>query len=165
MTSRVLVAGIGNIFLADDGFGCEVVRHLGALNELPEVTVTDYGIRGMHLTYDLLPGWDLLVLVDALPDRGAPGTLEVLEVSAGDVGAGQLDAHGMDPMSVLVGVGALGGELPRTCLVGVQVQDISEGIGMSPAVAAAVAPAADAVRELVNDHLGRTADRHAQGVI
>lgn len=163
MTSRVLVAGIGNIFLADDGFGCEVVRHLGELAELPEVTVTDYGIRGMHLTYDLLPGWDLLVLVDALPDRGAPGTMEVLEVEPADLDAGQLDAHGMDPMAVLVGVGALGGSLPRTCLVGVQVEDIGERIGMSDRVAAAVAPAADAVRRLVHDHL-RVAERHTQGV-
>ena len=69
----VLVAGIGNIFLSDDGFGPAVVRRL--LHEgLPSVArAVDYGIRGMHLAYDLLEPWDLVVLVDALPDRGSPG--------------------------------------------------------------------------------------------
>ena len=75
MTRRILVAGIGNIFLGDDGFGPEVVRHLAAEpSPLPDqVRLVDYGIRGLHLAYDLLPGFDALVLIDAQPGAGNPG--------------------------------------------------------------------------------------------
>ena len=144
-----LVAGIGNIFLGDDGFGREVVRRLLEADLPAGVRVVDYGIRGMHLAYDLLDGCDALVLVDALPDRGAPGHLEVLEVGREDLEGGALDAHGMDPAAVLASLGALGGSLPPTTVVGVQVADVSERMGLSPAVAQAVPAAVDAVRMLL----------------
>jgi hydrogenase maturation protease len=149
MAERTLVAGIGNIFLGDDGFGCEVVRRLSEQGLPPAARVVDYGIRGMHLAYDLLDGWDRLVLVDALPDRGAPGRLQVLEVGPDDVAHGELDAHGMDPAAVLSALGALGGRLPPTTLVGAQVADVRERIGLSPVVAAAVPAAVETVRALV----------------
>ncbi|MEJ7743776.1 MAG: hydrogenase maturation protease [Nocardioidaceae bacterium] len=86
MTIRILVAGVGNIFLGDDGFGSEVARRLAGQHLPEEVRVTDYGIRGMHLAYDLLDGYDALVLVDAMPGRGRPGDITVLEVGPDDVG-------------------------------------------------------------------------------
>jgi len=149
MTERTLVAGIGNIFLGDDGFGCEVVRRLSEQGPPPAARVVDYGIRGMHLAYDLLDGWDRLVLVDSLPDRGAPGRLQILEVGPEDVAHGELDAHGMDPAAVLSALGALGGRLPPTTLVGAQVADVQERIGLSPVVAAALPGAVEAVRALL----------------
>ena len=149
MAERTLVAGIGNIFLGDDGFGCDVVRRLSEQDPPPGARVVDYGIRGMHLAYDLLDGWDRLVLVDSLPDRGAPGRLQVLQVGPDDVAHGELDAHGMDPAAVLSALGALGGRLPPTTLVGVQVADVQERIGLSPVVAAAVPAAVEAVRALL----------------
>ena len=80
MASRILIAGIGNIFLGDDGFGSEVMRHVVAGSTAPTgVRATDYGIGGMHLAYDLLEDWDALVLVDAIPSRGSPGTVHVFE--------------------------------------------------------------------------------------
>ncbi|HKS50022.1 MAG TPA: hydrogenase maturation protease [Amycolatopsis sp.] len=101
---RVLVAGIGNVFLGDDGFGVEVVRRL-AESPVPEgVSVADYGIRGIHLAYELLDGrFDTLIMVDAVPGDDPPGTVVVLEVDpSGDVDGPRLpDAHGMDPSSVL----------------------------------------------------------------
>ena len=89
MTAGVLVAGIGNIFLGDDGFGPEVVRRLGASGEPalpPDARLVDYGIRGMHLLYDLLDDYEALVLIDALPGRGEPGETVVLEVDTGRSG-------------------------------------------------------------------------------
>ena len=84
---RVLVAGIGNVFLGDDGFGVEVVRRLDPDRLPADVDVADYGIRGVHLAYDLLDGrHDVLVLVDALPLGEPPGTLAVLEVDVDDPG-------------------------------------------------------------------------------
>ncbi len=154
MTTRVLVAGIGNIFFSDDGFGPEVVRRMMSAPEgvaaLPDgVRLVDYGIRGMHLAYDLLDGVDALVIVDALPGDGEPGTITMLEVGPEDLGEGEFDAHGMNPVAVLGSLGALGGTLPPTYVVGCTPADLEEGMGLSPVVAAAVDEAADTVRSLL----------------
>jgi len=156
-TGAVLVAGIGNLFLTDDGFGSEVARRLAG-GPLPDgVRVVDYGIRGMHLAYDLLDGYDGLVVIDALPGDGAPGDLSVLEVGPNDLGEGELDAHGMAPVAVLASLGQLGGALPPTYVVGCQPADVGEGIGLTPAVAAAVDRAVDLVHEVLDGRLGRPA--------
>ncbi|MFR9750364.1 hydrogenase maturation protease [Nocardia sp. 004] len=156
----MLVAGIGNIFLGDDGFGPEVVRRLPHHPD-PAVRVVDYGIRGMHLAYDLLEPWTALVLIDAVPDRGAPGRLEMFRAVPEDMGAGTLDAHTMDPAAVFAGVRALGGTPPRAFVVGCQVACVDQGIGLSEPVAAAVDPAVAAVAgvlaELLTPH--RRCDR------
>ena len=155
MTARVLVAGIGNIFLGDDGFGPEVVRHLSlpAGPPLPaDVRLVDYGIRGMHLVYDLLDGYEALVIIDALPGRGGPGEVTVLQVGPADVASlgGDFDPHGMNPVAVLSGLPALGGELPPTYVVGAAPADLDERMGLSPVLTAAVPRAVDAVRELLD---------------
>ncbi len=151
MSSRILVAGIGNIFLGDDGFGPEVIRALGgSFGAEPQVRVVDYGISGMHLAYDLLDSWDTLVLVDALPDRGSPGALHVFAADHEHPGAtAALDAHGMDPATVFASLRALGGVKPPTVVVGCEVAETADGIGLSPSVRAAVPAAADAVRAAV----------------
>jgi hydrogenase maturation protease len=154
-SNGVLVAGIGNIFLSDDGFGCEVARRLGS-RQLPEhVTVTDYGIRGMHLAYELLDGYDALVIVDAMPGRGEPGDVVVLEVGEDDLGSGDFDAHGMEPTAVLASLGSLGGALPPTYVVGCEPAEVGEGIGLSPAVEAAVDRAVETVVDLLTTTLAR----------
>jgi hydrogenase maturation protease len=154
MTSRVLVAGVGNLFLGDDGFGPEAARRLSAIDLPDEVRVVDYGIRGMHLAYDLLDGCDRLILLDALPRGGRPGDVVVLEVGAEDVGdvevAAEFDAHGMAPVAVLGSLASLGGSLPPTIVVGCEPLDVEEGIGLSAPVAAAVDVAVDAVRRLLD---------------
>jgi hydrogenase maturation protease len=148
---RVLVAGIGNVFRTDDGWGSVVVRRLAADPWPDGVRVTDYGIRGLHLAYDLLEPWDVLVMVDALPDRGAVGSVAVIGVGEDDIGPGrQVDAHGMDPATVLASLAALGGRLPlRTLVVGCQVAETGDGMGLTAPVAAAVEEAAATVRSLV----------------
>ncbi|MDJ0346485.1 hydrogenase maturation protease [Streptomyces sp. H10-C2] len=146
----VLVAGIGNLFLGDDGFGPEVVRRLVEAGGLPpQARVVDYGIRGMHLAYDLLDGYDALVLVDACPGDGPPGAVTVLEVGAEDLGSGEFDAHGMNPVAVLASLGSMGGTLPATYVVGCVPAGVEEGIGLSEAVSAAVPEAIGAVRALL----------------
>jgi hydrogenase maturation protease len=153
VTARVLVAGVGNIFLGDDGFGSEVARRL-AVEPLPaSVRVVDYGIRGMHLAYDLLDGYDGLVIVDALPRGNPPGTVVALAVGPEDLGDGELDAHGMAPTAVLGSLGALGGSLPPTYVVGCEPAELGEVLGLSPAVEAAVPRAVDVVRSLLAQEL------------
>jgi hydrogenase maturation protease len=156
---RILIAGIGNIFLGDDGFGPEVLRHVsGRFAGSKGVRATDYGISGMHLAYDLLEDWDALVLVDAVPSRGAPGTVHVFEADHASVGAtAALDAHSMDPATVFASLRALGGAPPRTIVVGCEVADVADGMGLSEAVQAAVPDAAAAVESAVamlQDHDG-----------
>jgi hydrogenase maturation protease len=147
---NVLVAGIGNLFLGDDGFGPEAVRRLAGEPVRAGVRVVDYGIPGMHLAYDLLDGYDLLVLVDALPGAGTPGEVVVLDVRPDDLGPAEFDAHGMNPVAVLGGLSRLGGTLPPTVVVGCRVASVAEGIGLSPPVAAAVPAAVSAVRALLD---------------
>jgi hydrogenase maturation protease len=116
LPARVLVAGIGNVFLGDDGFGVAVAEALAA-SEWPDgVHVEDFGIRGMDLAY-ALAGYDVAILVDAVPRGGAPGTLYVIEPELGDDEVG-LDAHGMNPVAVLALARTLGGPLPRVLVVG-----------------------------------------------
>ena len=158
----VLVAGIGNLFLTDDGFGPEVARRL-ASEPLPDaVKVVDYGIRGMHLAYDLLEGYDALVVVDALPGKGKPGDLSVLEVGPDDLGEGELDAHGMAPVAVLASLGQLGGSLPPTYIVGCQPADVGEGIGLTPEVAGAIDDAIKLVHGVLVEQLGLDPVRPAE---
>src|SRR5881227_271903 len=99
---RVLVAGVGNIFLGDDAFGVEVAQRLLRRGLPDAVRVVDFGIRGLDLTYALLDGYEAVILVDAAPRGGPPGTLYVLEPERGgapDVAA--IETHGMDPVKVL----------------------------------------------------------------
>lgn len=150
----MLVAGIGNLFCGDDGFGPEVVRRLAASGALPEgVRAVDYGIRGMHLAYDLLEGYDALVIVDALPGDGPPGSVSVLEVGEADLGAGEFDPHGMAPVAVLASLSSLGGALPRTYVVGCRPADIGERIGLSEKVEAAVPEAMETVLALLRERV------------
>ena len=150
----MLLAGIGNLFCGDDGFGPEVVRRLAASGTLPEsVRAVDYGIRGMHLAYDLLDGYDALVIVDALPGEGAPGMIEVLEVGQGDLGAGAFDPHGMAPVAVLASLSDLGGTLPPTYVVGCRPADLGDGIGLSDEVEAAVPEAMTTVLAVLRERV------------
>lgn len=151
MTARILVAGIGNIFLGDDGFGPEVIRRASPVIDDADfgggtVKVVDYGIRGVHLAYDLLEDWDVLVLVDAVPNRGSPGTLRVFEADHETPGtASGFDAHGMDPAAVFSTLQALGGSAPRTIVIGCEAESVDDGIGLTDVVASAVPEAVAAV--------------------
>jgi hydrogenase maturation protease len=157
---RTLVAGVGNIFLGDDGFGVEVARVL-ADRPLPGgVEVADIGIRAVHLAFDLLDGCDLLVLADAAARGDTPGTVTVLELDP-DAAAGPdmtgpgvpatpvLDPHDLGPDALLGVLGSLGVQVGRIVAVLCEPERTAPGIGLSPPVAAAVRPAAQVIERLV----------------
>jgi hydrogenase maturation protease len=151
VSGRVLVAGVGNIFLGDDGFGVEVARRLAA-EQLPDgVEVADFGIRGVHLAYQLLEGYDLTILVDASPRGGEPGSVYVIEPTPSDRRDALVDAHGMQPDSVLGLLEALGGRPGRVLVVGCEPAEVEERIGLSEPVAGAVGEAVRVVHELVRE--------------
>jgi len=146
VTDRILIAGIGNIFQSDDAFGMEVAHQLSG-RALPDgVRVEDYGIRGVHLAFDLLEGYDALVMVDAVPMGEPPA----LSPSTSERGAPPVvDAHTMSPDIVLATLTRLGGSVGRVVIVGCQPGNLDEGIGLSPAVEGAVAAAVDLCLEVV----------------
>ena len=158
MSGRVLVAGIGNIFLADDGFGCEVVRRLAG-NDFPdEVEVVDFGIRGLDLAYALQDGYEAVIFVDALPRGEEPGTVYLIEPEIEEEGEVALDTHGMDPVKVIRFARALGAKPVRTLVVGCEPQVILTGenyddmlMELSEPVQAAVDEAVKLVESLVEE--------------
>jgi hydrogenase maturation protease len=168
----VLVAGIGNMLMSDDGFGVEVVKALIApgAEVVPEgVEVIDIGIRGMHLAYQLLDGYDGLLLIDATQRGGEPGELYLLEhdldaaaeAVSDDVAVGVPDAHGMTPDAVLALLASLAtasgldpaAGLRRVLVLGCEPASIDDGIGLSDPVAAAVPKAVRAVHKVLAEHL------------
>ncbi|HEV7475719.1 MAG TPA: hydrogenase maturation protease [Pyrinomonadaceae bacterium] len=157
----ILVAGIGNIFLGDDAFGCEVVKRLSGRKWPENVKVVDYGIRGFDLAYALLDGFDVTIFVDATPRGQEPGTLytiepEVDEVENIDGQGAMVETHGMDPMKVLNLVKSMGGQFRKILLVGCEPATFGpeEGqLGLSEPVEAAVAEAVRIVESLVAKEL------------
>lgn len=169
---RVLIACIGNIFLGDDGFGVEVAQSLMTRRYPEGVRVVDFGIRGMDLAYALLEDYDMLVLVDAIPRGGSPGTLYLIEpdlsgmtpekgVEAGRVA---LDNHSMDPLKVLAFARTLGAKPIHTLLVGCEPSPMSDGdgddytemqMGLSEQVHATIIEAVKMIDSLVEQLLTR----------
>jgi hydrogenase maturation protease len=150
VSGRILVAGVGNVFFGDDGFGPAVAQRLREAELPPHVDVKEFGIRGIHLAYELLDGPDLLVVADAVPRGGAPGTLYVVEPEL-EGEAASADAHGMDLPSVFAAVRAMGGTLPRIRIVGCEPESVEARMGLSAPVAKAVAAAAHLIREIVEE--------------
>jgi hydrogenase maturation protease len=154
---RVLVAGIGNIFLGDDGFGVEVARRLLAEPLGSGVDVADFGIRGVHLAYELADGkYDGVILVDAVPRGGSPGTLYAIEpdTSSEDAPAEVADAHSLTPAAVLGWLRRIGGRCGRVVVVGCEPESVEESIGLSGPVAASIDGAVRMVRDLVAEMRG-----------
>lgn len=149
--SGTLVAGIGNIFMSDDAFGVEVVRRLAGRPMPDGVKVADFGIKGIHLAYELLDGYDRLILVDAIARNSPPGTIHVLEPSAIASSGRPPDAHGMEPLAVFDYLASIGGEPVPTVIVGCEPETIEDGMGLSPSVAAAVDEAVVVVLDLLAD--------------
>jgi hydrogenase maturation protease len=164
-TRTILVAGIGNIFLGDDGFGVEVARRLSGRPQPDGVTVVDYGIRGYDLAYALVRGADHTILIDACPRGEAPGTVFVLEpdladLDAPDAGQAVLDAHDLNPLHVLRLARSLGAQLTPVIVVGCEPATLGppEGLmGLSQPVEAAVEEAVSLIEGLVTRFLHQEA--------
>jgi len=157
MSQRILVAGLGNIFCGDDGFGVEVVRRLSAQVLPPSVRVVDFGIRALHLAYEILDGgYETTILVDAARTGDAPGTVSLIkpDIDTLSSDAGELpDAHAMDFRSVLRLLRSLGGEPGDIYIVGCEPLQLEDEIGLSQPVAAAVEEAVRLICERLNQAL------------
>jgi len=152
---KLLVAGIGNILFGDDGFGPEVARVLAA-EPIEGVKIEDYGIRGLHLAYELVSGYDRAFLIDAVPRGGEPGTLYVVEPESSETSASP-DPHRMDLENVFAFLKLTGGEAPPITIVGCEPSTAGEVMGLTEPVRAAVRPAVELIRRLVREALGSSA--------
>jgi hydrogenase maturation protease len=157
-TRRVLVAGIGNVFFADDGFGVAVAKELQERNLPRGVDVVDFGIRGMDLVFALGEGYDIALFVDAVPHGEEPGTVFLIEPELQKPDEPMmLDAHGMDPVKVLSLAGQMGPVPDRILVIGCEPltgvsSDDEELVGeLSDPVRAAIGPAADLVEQTLNE--------------
>jgi hydrogenase maturation protease len=171
MTAKILVAGVGNIFLGDDGFGVEVARSLSQ-RQLPEnVTVKDFGIRGFDLAYALLDPWDAVILVDALPRGEAAGTLYVVEPNLAGIGSQAssetaINPHGMDPVRVLNLAASMGTISAQVLVLGCEPNDFGDELegrmGLSTPVQAAIEEASTMIEELAGRILTKKQDPSIQ---
>ncbi|HMC90598.1 MAG TPA: hydrogenase maturation protease [Gemmataceae bacterium] len=160
---RILIAGVGNIFMGDDAFGVEVAQRLGQRPLPEEVRVIDFGIRGMDLTYALLDDYETVILVDALPRGGKPGTLYVLEpeIGASEATASTnvlVEAHDMDPAKVLCLAQALGSKVQRVLVVGCEPSKPATEDEMEMAMSPPVEAAADEAVVLIESIITRSLD-------
>jgi hydrogenase maturation protease len=155
MSGTVLVAGMGNIFLGDDAFGVEVARSL-AQRPLPAgVRVADFGIRGFDLAYAFMDGYETVILVDATQRGGAPGTIYVIEPDREDPElepSAEIEAHAMNSAAVFRLVKSMGGQLPRTIVVGCEPESLGGedgAMGLTDPVQAAIMPAVLCIEEIL----------------
>ena len=164
--ARILVAGVGNIFLGDDAFGVEVVQQLARRPQPEGVRLMDFGIRSFDLAYALLDEYDATLLVDALPRGEPPGTLYVLEPdlnALGEASTDTVEAHSLDPVKVLQLARALGGQPRRLLVLGCEPGSFGpEGqgqMGLSAPIQAAVEPAVAMAEQLIKQ-LSEEVDQH-----
>ena len=164
---KILIAGIGNIFLGDDAFGVEVVHALAQRAHPPGVSVVDFGIRSYDLAYALTDGYDAIILVDATPRGEKPGTVSLIEPDLSklnDLEHEAMDAHTLNPVAVLHLAQKLGGQTGKIYLVGCEPAILTESedgdLGLSEPVHAAVGTAVEMIELLVEKLLARaTKDR------
>jgi hydrogenase maturation protease len=164
---RILVACVGNIFMGDDAFGVEVAGRLAGRGFPDEVRVVDFGIRGFDLTWALLEDYEAVILVDAVPRDGEPGTLYVIEpekIEQAELPAADLlTTHGMDPAKVLRLARALGSPVRKILVVGCEPKMPSGDdihMAMSEPVRRAVDDAVPLIESLLAKLLAEKADSH-----
>jgi hydrogenase maturation protease len=153
----ILVAGIGNIFLGDDGFGVEIAQRLSQRIFPDGVRVVDFGIRGLDLAYALMDGPQTTILIDACPRGNDPGILYVVEpdltfLDSPNGSQVAIDAHAMNPMNVLCMAKSMGAPLQRILLIGCEPATLGpeEGqMGLSDLVGNAVERAVALTESLV----------------
>jgi hydrogenase maturation protease len=153
--SGTLIAGIGNIFLGDDGFGCAVARELAQMDLPAQVEVVDYGIRGLDLAYALLEPYERVIFVDSISRGGAPGTVYLLQpVEPEAKQPVALDPHSMDPVRLLAMARSLGEIGADIFIVGCEPLDFGDELEgrmeLSEPVSLAVPEAARAVLDLIH---------------
>jgi hydrogenase maturation protease len=168
---RVLVACIGNIFLGDDGFGCEVARLLTRRTLPDEVKVVDFGIKSFDLAYALMDGYETTIFVDATRRGGAPGTIYVIEPDEQEIAAElnhdemTFEPHSMNPLKVLRMVKSQGGSFNKIIVVGCEPQFTGEDgegfMGLSAPVEASLEKAVEVVESLIAKCLSEGANNKA----
>ena len=159
MSTRILVAGVGNVFHGDAGFGVEVARRLER-HPLPQgITVADVGLRSLHLAYAMLDRPDLLVVIDAVRRGGPPGTIYLMDATemASSSPRDVPETRGVSMTTVVTAIWTLGGKAPPILLVGCEPEFVGERIGLSAAVKNALPKAEDLIHGTVARWLGSAA--------
>lgn len=153
---KTLIAGFGNVFFSDDGFGPAVIRSLGSSEFPPDVVVRDFGTGGMHLALEMSGGYDLVVIVDAVSRSDAPGTVYAIE--AKECGEQNVpDAHAMSVTAVLALFESMARQLEckRPCVIvaGCVPETTDEGMELSEAARAAIPQCRKLIQTLTGNYI------------
>lgn len=155
---KILVAGVGNVLRGDDGFGVAVAQKLETKPHANNVTIMDAGIAGIQLVQELMNGYDMLIVADAVNRDGIPGTIYLIEPKVPDLDEkasnalhqSLADAHYSDPAKVFILAKALGVLPSQVFLVGCQPAGYDElGADLSPVVMQAVQLAVEQIELLI----------------
>lgn len=153
MSKRVLLAGVGNIFLGDDGFGVEVARRMEDCDFHPDVFIKDFGIGSVHLAFELLNRYEVLVIIDAVQMGEKPGTVSLIEIDQEYLLSNEsdmvADSHTMNPTNVIKMLSDFGGHVEKIYLVGCEPECLDETIALSQVVAEGVPVAIEMAQDLV----------------
>jgi len=162
--NRMLIAGVGNMFLGDDGFGVEVAHRLARETWPEDINVEDFDIRGVHLAYELIAGYDAAIIVDTVSRGAAPRTIYVVKPDLEGARSRSIsDSHDMILDNVFAMVRTLGGSLPaRVLIVGCEPAELGEKIGLSEPVSRAIPNAIRAVREVIDEGVERPCRFHIE---
>jgi hydrogenase maturation protease len=164
---RILVAGIGNVFKRDDGFGVEVARALSCIDLPDDVAVIDFGIRGIDLAFAITSGYEIVILVDAMQRGEEPGNVSIIQPDSAELQGSPVavQGHNLDPLSVLRWAGRMVDVLPEVYVVGCEPAEIpgEDDLveGLSPPVQAAVGKAVELIQNLIAQ-LGRATQAKGQ---
>lgn len=166
MSARILIAGLGNSFEGDAGFGVEAARRLARAPLPAGVTVSDVGVRSLHLAYAMLDRPDLLLVIDAVRRGGPPGTVYLMDVSDETGGPPHqvAEAHGMNIDTVVTAFWTLGGKRTPVLLVGCEPSVIAERMGLSPVVKRALPKVVELIRATAERWLASAAGQPIGGI-
>jgi hydrogenase maturation protease len=144
---RILVLGVGNLLLGDEGVGIHAVRRLGEQSLPPHVDLLDGGTAGVDLL-GFMSGYEKVVIIDAVDAGEEPGTIfrfTPQDVASGSAGLA-LSLHQTEVLEVLKLGSYVGQDLPPVVVLGVQPAAMDWSTSLSPTVERQMESLLDAVR-------------------
>lgn len=152
---RILVLGVGNLLLSDEGVGVHVAQRMMTMDMPPEVQVVEGGTDGFGLV-NVITEADRMILIDAVKGGGQPGSIYRFEIEDcppyPDIF--KTSVHQISILEV-INLSSLIGTTPRTTIIGIEPACMEMGMELSPAVEAKVPRVIQMIKEEVEASLGR----------
>lgn len=149
---QILILGVGNLLLKDEGVGIHVIRFLDHETLPPNVTLMDGGTGGLHLL-SWIQDYDRIIMVDATLDSNPPGTVRLIHPRYATDFPPLMSAHEIGLRDMIEAM-ILTGKLPEIALIVVSAANVSEvGMELTPVVEQAIPEVVRVIRQLLSDSL------------